>query len=330
MVSDDRGQVLLVGSVVLAITLIAIVTLLNGVAYTEHVGGGDQDSYDEAKRVERSVVADLESMSASVGGGSASASQTELEYAADNYELAFGEITAANRPASLTVEFASADATGQAIVHDDPGEEFIPNNGHPASKWSPINSAGEAAPIESFEVSLQTTDIPQNTTSAPPSFEPFAIAVTEQGSPSTTRTIWINRTSLSTVKVTVDDNDDGSIDTTCSFVAGSHVDIDLVHGQIEGESCSFNSLADDSAQYSVEMRGAGPYPSSPFKYPTGTYKIVLEDDDTINNPGSDPRYSGGSAPNVQEEVMTASYTFVYETPALRYESTLEIEVDPDT
>lgn len=327
MVNDSRGQVLLVGAVVLGITLIAIVTLLNGVAYTEHVGGGEQDSFDEAQRIEQSVTRDLSSMSASVADRSASASPADLQAATVQYESHVTDMTAASSTAAVSVTYDSATDEGTAIVHDDSTVAFKPKNGFTGSgsSWQPVRPAAtERSPIESFDVSLTTSAIPQTPASPPASYESFGISIRDHGS-SVTRTIHVSRTSPSSITVMVDGDGDGSIDTTCPFVASSTVDLDLVDGTVEGQSCSFSSLADESSDYSVTYLGAGPYPSTGYRYPKGTYKIVLSD--PLPSLGTDPRFDGSGAPSAQTEVTAATYTYVYETPSMTYSSTIEIEVD---
>lgn len=315
MVSDDRGQVLLVGSVVLAVTLIAIVVLLNGVAYTEHVGGGEQDSYEDAKRVQQSVETDLTEMGKAVLGDS-SAETKDVGETTERLEENY--ITMLSTSSAATVRLSYTEASSQTTVkHDDGTGPFYPDTGAAPSSgsWDVLTNA-EAGDISTFTMRIDPETLPNK----PPSSTPYFTVEVGGDKLEMRRVAPTSNAPVDTI-IPSSWNPDPSCSAQINH-GGNQIVIDFVNGEISvggSEVCEFDPVTGTKA---IEFHGGG---ASNDIYPKGTYTLIFEGSPDLRSRSEyDSMTVSSSVPHVRQSLQ---FNFVYEAPTMTYESTIEVEVD---
>lgn len=314
MVSEDRGQVLLVGAVVLAVTLIAIVTLLNGVAYTEHVGGGDQDTHDDAKRVERSLKADLDGMSTSVLGDEDD-EPGDVGSTANDMEHRYSTMLSTTSAASVDITYRMDES--RTVIEHDSGPFQSDASGAPQVHWDLVTTGerSDISSIDTFSMEILTTgsSLPENA--------PFKIMIGGD-----TLLLQEHPDGGQNVKIT------GNMGSACSnkigYSPGDTITIDFIAQEITVGSGSPDCTISQTIGSPARIRYEAGRTSGNRVYPYGQYEVVLSGaPDLHSRPEFDPEDGTNAWPEVKQTVVI---DFTYATPSMTYSGTIESEeVAPD-
>lgn len=308
----DRGQLILLTGLIVAVTLVAMVLLLNTAIYTENLAsrGGDQ-SPREAIEYRAAVVDGVGGLIDEENGqehGSFSTVETNVEdgidtidnFTARNYAYG-GTIVRINQSSSMTV------AEGKLVRQTNSSRRFRNASGA-LDDWE-LATGVEDDEIRNFEVTVNRTSLEPNADDA--------LNVRLEDSGSTTWQAFFYEDGSN--NVTVATSIGGGPRTDVCTVDASNATIDLTRGEIEGEPCpGLNWSEGLTGDYTVEYENG--------ENATGTYNV------TIADPGGatiDPdNVDDGSPTSVYHvpAVYGVSFEISYESPTLRYRS--EVRVAP--
>ncbi|MDG5776301.1 hypothetical protein VB773_08670 [Haloarculaceae archaeon H-GB2-1] len=129
MVSDDRGQLLLTGSVLVALVIVSSVVLLNGMQFTENVG--DENGVSEAEQADHArdlVRTDMDRLFNRTGTRRYAASKSDLEDDIDTYNEYHRQMTTRRQLADVEVELVASESKRGTVLyqHERSGEDFQP------------------------------------------------------------------------------------------------------------------------------------------------------------------------------------------------------------
>ncbi|WP_248516140.1 hypothetical protein [Salinarchaeum laminariae] len=281
MVSDDRGQLILVGAIAIALVVLGLVLIVNTALFTQVVGSeGTVESAKEGGVTGQEVG---NAMGAVIAEENPTSSMADSEF--DELNRALANRTLEGSGAFVSLEYIDSVENGSIIEQDTTGN-FTNNNG--SGSWDLIRSS-KSGDIGKFLVTIDTDS-------------------------SSSGTLEIDIAGSSNLDVTVDAGtdevtiDDGSTQCTDIQATGNTVRIDVRHGTVyEDNSCRFDALGGDSP-YSVEYSGD-------LTDVEGTYSIV-----TNSTVPEDSRYDDGSDPSVSDAIWSFEYAFTYDSQDATVES----------
>ena len=310
-VSDarDRGQLLLVGALALAVLFVALALLLNTAIYTGTLAtrdaGGDATSAIEYTSEARS--AGLNAV-ASVNRRN-NTSKSDLNAAFNGTISRWDDLAAHHR----AVNGAAADVdvvavtNGTRIEQDDASRSFTNESG--STDWT-VASGMAAVRSMRFTVDESTLTSVDNATSA--TTEPVFNVTVASGPDARSIYVYNNSTS-DTPEVLVDDGSE----TVCpvqSVTDGTFV-VDVSNASVGGASCSALGPTDDDPDTIAYRDGdaAG-----------GTYTMVV-DEPPSSLALSELNATGSGSPYWTYAIYDAEFTVTYRTDELDYEVTVEVK-----
>lgn len=264
---DDRGQLILVAAIGLAVTLVALVLILNSAIYTENLATRDIDSgASDAITTRGDVKEGLGGVMNGVNGQSPPSDYGSLKSNFDDDAEAWS--INASRYGALRGQAVRVTGTtaygGVRIVDDDSTTAFQPYGSSDVdwivapdvraraftitphgfasttSQTTVKNTIDDANPTGFFFVDIDDGDA-----------QPWRMAVYNDGS---------------TTKVTVYD---GSSPATCSAEAGTPITVDVGAGTVNGIPCpALSSVAEQDGLYTIAYRNGGEI--------TGTYELTVD------------------------------------------------------
>lgn len=256
----DRGQLLLVGGILLAVMFVVLALLVNTAIYTDNVATRGGDAAGEALEYQAGVVDSVGGLMDAENAHGGHATVGEITLAVEN---GIGEIDAAMRQnhlrrgaaTNVTVESASDETTDGLLIRERDVNEF--------KNWD-----ANATAVRGFVVELD----PDNMTVG----EPLEIVLND------TR-VEVNRTDDDDIVV-----EGGTANTECTVDAadvGEVVRFDVTGESLDGESCRFGwpDLDEDSQIAFENGTNAG-----------GSYELTVaeESKDNVTGPEiSDALYS---------------------------------------
>lgn len=274
MVRSERGQLILVGAIAIALILLGLVLIVNTALFTQVVGSeGTVESAKEGGVSGQEIGDSIGAVVAeeNVEEDFVSTIDTDVEGAVENdLESAYAKRTVETSGSFVSMEYIDSEEPGSIIEQDSP------------------------AAIDSWDPVIQDSDVGEfllvvNT--GPSSNGEVEIDVTPDGE------------SMKTLEVEV--NGPGTeVDLTgaasCSDIRATDgtVRIDLRHGSVyEDRRCQFDLFTNGSENYDVSFRNVG-------DDVTGTYVIATDDTGISSEPPS---------VDVTEAVWRFSYEFTYES-----------------
>lgn len=303
-VSQDRGQLILVTGLAIALAMVALVLLLNTAIFTENLAsrGADQ-SGREAMEYQRLMVD---------GVGDLVDAENEREHSEWTHveENVTGSLKLIdNRTARSYALEGSAVRINQSTVSPQEGRLIR----QPSSRQLE-NESGEpdwqlASSIDgtrSFAVTIDESSLTPTTASQAESDGAFAVHV-QDGSDDWWAFIYSDSGDISVATKTT-----GSPTEVCSTSA-TRATIDLTEGSIDDETCDGLSWA----------RGVGsPYELSfqDGNNATGTYNLTV-DTTTVDTENLN---AGGPSPYFVHAVYSVTFDISYETRTLTYRSTVRV------
>lgn len=297
---DQRGQLILVAGLALALSFVALVLILNSAVYTENLAtrGDDAPTTDALayrEDVRQGVAGAIEysnrhnNASGSEREARKTALKTALNRSIDEWnELAVQHAALGGRAA--TVSEPTGYVWGTQLGQN--GERaFTDTDG--SSAWSPATGVSE---MDRFRMSVNRSVL------AGSRLDSFELRF--RNSVGDTWSLHVYN-SGGTTWVHIDDFT-GSEDR-CGDTDGNHTEIDLVRGTVDGKDCSALDFADASpSSYDIEIANGDDA--------AGIYELVVG-----------PVASTGNAPYATPAIRAATVKLDYESPSLHYESTLSVE-----
>jgi len=322
---DDRGQLLLVGGISIALVIVGGVVLLNGMMFTNTIGShGNQDAVSEAERTIGTMESDLQDLT----------SRVRADVSPENFESALREnITAYTRQyTNLNYDngIVYVDATLNETLTDD--SLVVSQN---ASAGPPTVPTGGGSDVPSFEDNTGTDDwdLARNasevrrfnvTLQKYPGINPggatntdaeFTVLVSENES-SDFWAVRFNQTGGGVRQLTIWNSSGRQRTITEGSVLPptGDVPVDIRGGTVNGNDVPQLVFTDElDAPYDVRYENAGP---NAFRG-GGTYRLAT-------NSSYQPGTESDTHPNVADSLDSVAVNLTYQRPELRYERTVRL------
>lgn len=309
---DDRGQLLLVGALTLAVMLVALAVLLNAAIYTGNVatrdagpGAGEAIEYeDEATSMARDAL-------------DAKDHEEWTDYAtleANFSDTVDGWSQAAGAHAAVALADAnlstSNTARGTYIVQSS-DRNFTDAAGN--STWTVANDTQ----VRAFRMNVSQSSLApfEDTPITNDSFRvTFNDSVDEWG-------VYLHQGPTDNVSVTVQEPDES--DSTCTVDPGAddRAVVDLTAGTVAGEPCpGMHFLGNLSGEYTVEYVAA--LNESDNKQVFGTYSLVVNRSIDDLDTGADT--AGSVEPTATRALYSADLEVTYRSSGVYYRSTFRV------
>ena len=308
-VSDrDRGQLIIVGGLALAVTLVAVALVLNAAIYTENLASRDDaDRIDDANAARNDVRAGLVGAVEHADDSQSFADQTDdVNASMDEIENESGYY-AAQGGASLSVGNVSYEE-GRRLARDSEGQFVSPDAGqttYPLVDDGTVHEHSMNVSKDSLRERGEITDPISDLTG-----DDVFNATYSNASSGVERSVFVyNESNEVTVEV-YDENGD-RIGSVCNASAtDGHAAVDVTEGTVAGDSCaaleSFDPLG---STHDLEYGGTA--------NADGTYEV------TANVTGGTAHDQ--HAPDSSATILAAETTITYRSPELYYETTIRYE-----
>ncbi|MFH5799058.1 hypothetical protein [Haladaptatus sp. CMAA 1911] len=292
---DDRGQLILVGAVVIAIALVGVVVVLNSVLYTENVANREPiSSTRDARDAHALVREDIGSLVRRVDYeeryDSPNAVRTAVNASVAEYGTLIGLRLSRRSPASLNLTVV--DETVGTGIEQDPGGNFT--NATDASNWTVARNADVRRFVATVNRSSLSTDANAS----------FAVTTTD-GSANWTLSLYRNGSDV------VVRTNGSSIPTASCNVTADRLRIDFRNGTASG--CSFTFADGVGDGYDVTYRNGA--------NASGNYSILLNGTDATI-PSESVHTDFDASPYRTYVVYDVSVRLTYATPELTYRTLL--------
>ena len=305
--NDDRGQLLLVGALALAVVFVALALLLNTAIYTGTLATRDSG-------VEATPAIEYVSASQRAGVDAIASVNRRNNSSANDLNRAFNATMGrwddlASHHRAVAGDATDTDVTritnGTRIQQDDAGRNFT--NDSDAANWTVVSGVSGVRSMR-FTVEASTlADDPADLLAD----EVYHLTVTSGAG---TRTVFVYDTpSGPEIRV-----DDGGAETTCA--AGSVTDgtfvVDIPNESVGGASCpALGAVDSTSGSTSIEYDDAGAV--------AGTYTMVVDEPPAALSL-SGVSAAGSGSPYWTYAVYSAELDVSYRTGELDYAATVEV------
>lgn len=306
--SDDRGQLIIVAAIGLAILLTLMTVALNTAVYGEiHVAQTD-DSLNE----ERSALQYHHSLERGGGGLIASLNREHDRYETLNSELEGAVVTWSNLSRSEQLrEGATTNATLESvtyesrIVHRNESRTFVDRSEN--TDW---NVAANVSDVRGFEANVTETDL-VDTSDCTDNGSCFRLEV--EGAEGNTWRLFVY--------------DDGGVTVTVELASGANetygpsgtsAKLNVTDGTVDGSETFTTFLEDDGSEAPYTLRYANADTVS------GTYELTVDGKIVDGGIDDDERYGVADAPRIEARITAAAVRLRYRSPDLRYETETEI------
>ncbi|MFB6167459.1 MAG: hypothetical protein ABEJ43_01275 [Haloferacaceae archaeon] len=300
----DRGQLLLVAALAIAVAIVALVVLLNTSIYMENLATRDTDTGASEAIAFRNTVEENLWRVVAAENDRTYASRSTLEGNVSNRTDRFVALTAGRyRRSGAVAELSNTTFhDGTRLRQTDPTREFTSASG--AANWTLATSADG---VREFEVNV-TGGL---TTTATPQSDAFGVNVDGSGG---------NRWSLYAYndgggeRIAVK-NGTGPVNTNvCSGLYTQDPRVNLTAGTVNGTACPAIDFArGTSAPYDVSYQYGN--------RSTGTYRLTVNTSNVGNVNGPGPTTSPYRVP----VVYSVTTDVVYRSPTLAYRANVTVQ-----
>lgn len=293
----DRGQLILVTALSLAILFVALALILNTAIYTENLatrssdigGGTDAVRYHDAAR---DGVAGVIDYVIAHNNSSHSTLQSNLSAGVDAFRNHSARLFAAGDRAVETTLEVTVDGT--RIAQSDVSRNFSNTSGE--GNWTVATSVDNTRKFR-----MNVTGSALDTLSG----QPFTVIVDDGG------TTW-------RMNVT-DDSGDIVVRTasaTCRVTAASAW-INVTAGTLAGSECEGFTFAEGvTGTYSISFENSSNV--------EGTYSLIVDEPSVADSPSPHLVADGSGQPFAAHAIYSANVTIVYQTPRLYYNATVRV------
>lgn len=313
--SDDRGQLLLVGAVVLAIAIVSLVVILNTVLYTQNVTNrAALDSTADAAEIERTVVGEVpalvERANRNATYGSESAAADAVNRTLARYGALVGTAVTNRRPASVGVAVAGNPSVALVVGHDNGTRNFTDRDRD--SAWTVVDGAS----VQRYRLRVDADSLASTDADA------FRVTVAADGDDWTMRVhrngsdrVDVDRIGDTGVSTCTVSPDDGTVELDVENGTG---DVDADRDSV-GVDCTFAFAPGVDPPYRLGYANA--------TNATGTYRLVL--DGTSATTGDVATSAPWGSPYRSYAVDALAVNVTYATPELDYRTTTNVTIsDP--
>jgi len=303
VIDDDRGQMLLVGAVAIAVLVFGVVVVLNTMIYTTSVKPqASIEASEEAMTAEQAVRRDLKRFMRGYTSQEPYINQSNtgaLDSNLTRYGRRQSESVAERSPATVSVELNRTASGSFALVRQSTDRDFRAESGVPSQDWN-ITDSGELTSARfEFEAS----------TSASYS-QAFTVTVRNDSTGDWWRfRVYKNPPSNNTIETL--DYDGNSV--TCNVIQGETVVVNETAISAPSNTCPIDFARGVPPEYSVRVTKGNKL--------SGTYALGMTDP-------NDGRLGDGPTdqPYIDDLLTEAAFDFAYVTPAVSYESTIRIDI----
>lgn len=306
---DDRGQILLVGALAIAVAFVALALVLNSSVYVENIANrenvvvGNEGPVVYQDGVRRGVGRAIVAANANASSFADRETQAKSGIAALGSEL--HEYHA--REARVTDLSHASTSEGTRILRPSDGNFTQPNG--TAHNWTVAGNVSEGGrtEIRRFGMDVVRSDLESGSRA-----DAFKVVI-DDGSDAWTIFVRRNNTGPKTVVETRDPS--GTLSAACTDASGSRTEVNVTAATVGGEHCEaldFHEEAD--APYTVSFEFAGPNNVS------GTYDLVVNT--TAGSLG--PEYGATSEVETRSVVYSMRVDIVYLSPDVEYETRMRV------
>ncbi|MFC6938589.1 hypothetical protein ACFQE8_01270 [Salinirubellus sp. GCM10025818] len=307
----DRAQLMLVGGLALAVTIVVLALVLNSAIYTHNLASRSDSAASESLTLDedtrRGVGGIMDSVNSEGTGDDFPGLVSDYDTALGSWESSTRNLTGSNgRAVSVT---GASEREGVRIVDDD-GGAFHPASGTPSS-WTVVKEVR----VRRFEMEVTDTNLLSTNLALLATDSPFNVTFHDPGTGDIQHRVSIYKdTAKGTINVTVDEKDESTLGT-CS-ISRSDAVIDFTDAEVETGECEpLGFLSEYDEPYDIRFHNSGDS--------TGAYELTVDrviDDssseagsftdavDTTNfgNHCSGPTYNGpgGSSPFVAPAIYS--------------------------
>ncbi|UPV99641.1 hypothetical protein M0R88_14100 [Halorussus gelatinilyticus] len=308
----DRGQLILVTGLAVAVTLVALVLLLNTVIYTQNLATrGAEVEDDAAVSFRQEAIAGVgEVVDAENRAEYQTRAKVEANVTAgiERYDSVASRYRA-ERSTIAQVDTGTLSLTeGRILRQTNASRNFTSAGG--ANGWTLVEDAGSgtAPGVRRFRLTVNRDELSQTKSDA--------FTVVADGSSREWRARIYNPSGGATVAVAVKNGSEGTADTVCSVTAASAT-VDLTSGRLGGERCPALDWAKGvAAPYDVRFERADDA--------TGTYEVTVDTSaaGTAVQTGNFAGPGAGQSPRWAPAVYAAEFEIHFETPNVAFHTTV--------
>lgn len=305
MVTNDRGQLMLVGAIIVAITFLGLTTLLNSVVFTENVGGGSSvEVTGDVTEFNREARRNAQALAIRINhDGNYSLTSTieeNLDRNFTQYSDRLAESYADTSSVYVNLSHEKVLVTGKRIVQTE--DANFTKGG--TEDWDVYT--GGTTDIGWFVFNLNASEVSES--------DKFRLLI-DNSSSTQTITFQQDRDGRILVNSTIDGAHTSNVSCTPT---GGRVLLDVLDGTSAGADCSFNGTD----------RLAGPYTRIRFEDSSngfGKYDVVVNDSANVGVPPCDT----DPEPCRMEAAWKIQITTRYQTASISFENTQNVSVYND-
>lgn len=303
----DRGQLLIVSAIGLAILLTALALALNTAAFAgTHAAESDNGLHEQRAAIgyqasaERAV-ADLMAVN--------NTTESDLRAAVEDWE----ELTRAEYARDGAVTHVSVtDTTVENRIVQDDTRNFTDRSG--AENWT---VASNATSVEGYEMLLEATALSSSDDCATAG-ACFTLTVEDEDGDAW-RLFASNTSENESVEITVETSN-GSTETCTAAASSAPINVtDGVFVDDSGAECSFTSFTEDdgvTAPYTIRYDSATNV--------TGTYTLTVTGNVVEGSIEDDERYATTGSPRITPQIRAANVSISYRSPQLTYHGRIRV------
>ena len=304
---DDRGQLILVTGLAVAVTLVAMVLLLNTVIYTQNLATrGAQIEDGEAIAFRGEVIAD-------VGGlldaenrkdhGSWSEAESNVRQAMFRYDHLLSRYHA-ERGTVAEIDRKSLSLTEGVILRQTNASRNFTNASGQSADWQ---LAEDAENVRNVRLTVSGENLSDSRSDS------FHVRLAEDDGPEWH--VYLYNDTDDEIVVAVKNGSDSSPTDVCS-ASGPMATVDLTRGTLDGSPCPGLVWAKDiDSPYNVTFRNS--------EAVTGTYEMTVDPSNgaTINETNFDDA-GATESPRAAAAVYAAEFEIHFETPQMAFHTTV--------
>ena len=304
---EDRGQIILITGLTLAVLFVAVVLLLNTVIYTENLATRGVDAGGaEAVEFRDGSVDDLAGILHREHQNATGNATDAFLASAERYGRTVGEIRARDGVVADVAVNNSSVVSGSYIAQNetDAGFRDMTAPDGTTADWTVVNGVNRT---RNYRLTVDSTSVANDAASA--------FTVVAEGADGNW-SVSLSNDTADAIDVTVR-NETGAVSETFSHGPDGNVTIDLTAGTVAGQRFPELVWAEG-----VQNR-SGPYDPYDVRYENGTeargtYHLVVDERD-----GTAP-LTNTSRPYVVEGVYSVEVEVLHRTPGLTYGDTVRL------
>lgn len=315
-----RGQLILVGGLILAATLVSLTLILNSGIYTLNLATRAGSPADTALALQHGAEAGVGGLVESAiddHPDDLAAQRTNVTDGVPAIRERFGRITAHH---STYTNVTYVGETNGTRIRQDADRNFTNASG--TSDWELVADAGG---VRRFRLNVTRTDLVETDKSSVGSSDAFRVRFVD-GNGNEWLVYLYNESSETKV---VTENVTGTRFGPCSDASGTRTNINVTAGTVAGDRCPaleiFERLSDDLEPASgLSIRYNNSTVSGGTPTVVGTYELTVDASTSTVSDGDFQPGPAGDYPVTRAAIYAVEVEFVYETSDLTYETSMTV------